>query len=145
MGDSGSMFIGLLLAAGSIAKPSKSPTAIIISGPMLALALPVIDTLIVMKQRFGGPETPMSKRLGRLFNADRRHIHHVLIERFGSDGKAILSIWLVTLLFSAAGVMTAIDVTKTIGYSAGILGVIAMIALRYERRRRGSDSARQDA
>lgn len=142
MGDSGSMFIGLLLAAGSIARPSKSPTAIIISGPILALALPVIDTLIVMKQRFGGPATPLSKRIGRLFNADRRHIHHVLVLRFGSDAKAIFSIWIVTLLFAAAGVMTAIDVTKRIGYSAGILGLVAMIALRYQRRRRNSDTVR---
>ena len=145
MGDSGSMFIGLLLAAGSIAKPSKSPTAIIISGPIIALALPVLDTLIVMKQRFGGPATPISKRLGRLFNADRRHIHHVLIARFGSEAKAIVSIWSVTLLFAAAAVMTAIDVTKMIGYSAGILGLIAMIALRWERRRQERDSAARNA
>ena len=54
MGDTGSLFIGLLLAACSIARPSKAPTALIIGGPMLALALPVLDTLIVMKQRFGG-------------------------------------------------------------------------------------------
>ena len=43
MGDTGSLFIGLLLAACSLAKPSKSPTALIIGGPILALALPVID------------------------------------------------------------------------------------------------------
>jgi UDP-GlcNAc:undecaprenyl-phosphate/decaprenyl-phosphate GlcNAc-1-phosphate transferase len=145
MGDSGSMFIGLLLAAGSIAKPSKSPTAIIITGPMLALALPVLDTLIVMKQRFGGPATPLSKRISRLFNADRRHIHHVLVARFGSDGKAILSIWSVTVLFAAAAVMTAIDATKKIGYTAGIVGFLLMLALRYPRRRHGAETARLES
>ncbi|HEX7190206.1 MAG TPA: MraY family glycosyltransferase [Thermoanaerobaculia bacterium] len=142
MGDSGSMFIGLLLAAGSIAKPSKSPALIIITGPIIALALPVLDTLFVMKQRLGGSSTPLSQRLGRLFNADRRHIHHILLVRFGSERKAIVSIWLVTLLFATAAVMTAIDVTKTIGYSAGILGLIAMIALRWERQRHGQTSTR---
>jgi UDP-GlcNAc:undecaprenyl-phosphate GlcNAc-1-phosphate transferase len=145
MGDSGSMFIGLLLAAGSIAKPSKSPTAIIITGPIIALALPVLDTLIVMKERFGGPSTPIAKRLGRLFNADRRHIHHILLVRFGSERKAIVSIWLVTVLFAAAAVMTAIDLTKVVGYSAGILGLIAMIVLRYERRRQTRDSSARNA
>jgi UDP-GlcNAc:undecaprenyl-phosphate GlcNAc-1-phosphate transferase len=147
MGDSGSMFIGLLLAAGSIAKPSKSPTAIIIAGPMVALALPVLDTLIVMKQRFGGPATPLAKRMSRLFNADRRHIHHVLVTRFGSETKAIVSIWLVTLLFAAAAVMTAIDLTKVIGYSAGIIGLVAMLLLRYTRRRgtRGTRDVSRDA
>jgi len=145
MGDSGSMFIGLLLAAGSLAKPSKSPTAIIITGPIIALALPVLDTLIVMKERFGGPATPIAKRLGRLFNADRRHIHHILLTRFGSEGKAIASIWLVTLLFAAAAVMTAIDVTKMIGYSAGIVGLIAMVVLRWERRRHERGHAARSA
>ena len=63
------LFIGLLLAAGSIARPSKSPTALIIVGPMLALALPVIDTLIVMKQRFGGERT------------SARRAHHARLHR----------------------------------------------------------------
>ena len=39
-----------------------------------------------------------SRRLGarivRMFNADRRHFHHILVESYGSIGKAILSIWL---------------------------------------------------
>src|SRR6185436_10078343 len=77
MGDTGAHFIGLLLAAGSIARPSKSPTALIIGGPMLALAVPVLDTLIVMKQRFNGKAAPLklTQRIGRMFNADRSHIH----------------------------------------------------------------------
>jgi UDP-GlcNAc:undecaprenyl-phosphate GlcNAc-1-phosphate transferase len=145
MGDSGSMFIGLLLAAGSIAKPSKSPTAIIITGPIIALALPVLDTLMVMKERFGGRATPISTRLSRLFNADRRHIHHILLVRFGSETKAIVSIWLVTLLFAIAAVMTAIDDMKTIGYSAGIVALIAMVVLRWERRRKERDHAARNA
>src|SRR5260221_11572 len=59
MGDTGSMFIGMLLAAVSIARPSKAPVVMAIGGPMLALALPVLDTLIVMKQRFSGRKVPL--------------------------------------------------------------------------------------
>lgn len=139
MGDTGALFIGLLLAAGSIARPSKSPTALIIGGPMLALALPVIDTLIVMKQRFGGPAVPLSARLSRVFTADRRHIHHILVARYGGPGKAILSIWLVTLLFAAAAVMTAIDHLKRIGYGAGVAALLALFVLRYLPRRPGQE------
>jgi UDP-GlcNAc:undecaprenyl-phosphate GlcNAc-1-phosphate transferase len=135
MGDTGALFIGLLLAAGSIARPSKSPTALIIGGPMLALALPVIDTLIVMKQRFGGAEVPLTARLSRVFTADRRHIHHILVSRYGSPGKAILGIWLVTLLFAAAAVMTAIDSTRQLGYAAAIVALLALFVLRYLPRR----------
>jgi UDP-GlcNAc:undecaprenyl-phosphate GlcNAc-1-phosphate transferase len=135
MGDTGALFIGLLLAAGSIARPSKSPTALIIGGPMLALALPVIDTLIVMKQRFGGNATPIGARLSRVFTADRRHIHHILVERYGSAGKAILGIWSVTLLFAVAAILTAIDGYKRIGYGAAGVALLALFVLRYLPRR----------
>lgn len=131
MGDTGALFIGLLLAATSIAKPSKSPTALLIFGPMLALALPVLDTLIVMKQRFSGNGTALGVRFSRLFTADRRHIHHILVARYGSVTKALLSIWIVTLVFAAAAVMTVVQPTKWIGYTMGGLGLLAMLALRY--------------
>ena len=116
MGDTGSMFIGLLLAAGSIVRPTKSPTALIVGGPMLALALPVLDTLIVMKQRFSGPHGSMLARIAFMFNADKRHIHHILVAKYGSVGKAIASIWLITLLFATAAVMTVVDRLKPAGY-----------------------------
>jgi UDP-N-acetylmuramyl pentapeptide phosphotransferase/UDP-N-acetylglucosamine-1-phosphate transferase len=102
---------------------------------MLALALPVIDTLIVMKQRFGGNATPIGARLSRVFTADRRHIHHILVERYGSAGKAILGIWSVTLLFAAAAVMTAIDTMKRYGYIAAATALLALLVLRYRPRR----------
>ena len=135
MGDTGALFIGLLLAAGSIARPSKSPTALIIGGPILALALPVIDTLIVMKQRFGGNNVPIGARVSRVFTADRKHIHHILVARYGGPGKAILAIWLVTLLFASAAVMTAIDGWKRVGYAAGAVALLALFVLRYFPRR----------
>jgi UDP-GlcNAc:undecaprenyl-phosphate GlcNAc-1-phosphate transferase len=139
MGDTGSMFIGLLLAADSIVRPSKSPVALAIGGPILALALPVIDTLIVMKQRLSlGAEVPLLRRIARMFNADRRHIHHILIEKYGSAGKAIASIWIVSLLFGAAAVMTVSDGTRMYGYTAGIAGVAGMIFFRYWFRRAAS-------
>ena len=133
MGDTGSMFIGLLLAAGSIAEPSKSPTAILIAGPMVALALPVLDTLIVMKQRFGNGDDPLVARFTRVVSADRRHIHHILIAKYGSAGRAILSIWMVTLLFAASAVLTVVDSTKWVGYSAGGAAFLLLLVLRYWR------------
>jgi UDP-GlcNAc:undecaprenyl-phosphate GlcNAc-1-phosphate transferase len=142
MGDTGSLFIGLVLAACSIAKPSKSPTALIIGGPILALALPVLDTLIVMKQRFTGPSKVITKRISGMFEADRRHIHHILVERFGSAGKAVFSIWLVTMAFSVSAVLTVIQPLKWIGYSVGAAGMVAMLLLRYARSGRAKPGAK---
>ena len=135
MGDTGSMFIGLLLAACSIVRPTKSPTALIVGGPMLALALPVIDTLIVMQQRFRDPHESMLARVARMFNADKRHIHHILVAKYGSVGKAIASIWLITLLFATAAVMTVVDRLKPAGYTLGGIGLALLIFLRYWFRR----------
>jgi UDP-GlcNAc:undecaprenyl-phosphate GlcNAc-1-phosphate transferase len=134
MGDSGSLFIGLLLAACSIARPIKSPTALIVGGPMLALALPVLDTLIVMKQRFGA-ESGLGARVMRMFNADRRHFHHVLVEKYGSINKAILSIWIITLLFAISAVLTVTEELKLAGYVVGIAALVGMFFLRYWFRR----------
>ncbi|HEX6087695.1 MAG TPA: MraY family glycosyltransferase [Thermoanaerobaculia bacterium] len=142
MGDTGSMFIGLLLAAASIAQPSKSPTALLIGGPIVALALPVIDTLIVMKQRFGGTAESLPARVSRVFSADRRHIHHILISRYGSAAKAIFWIWLVTLLFATAAILTVAQATKWFGYSAGGAAFFLLLILRYWRSNVGRASAR---
>ena len=136
MGDTGSMFIGLLLAASSIVRPSKSPTLLIVVGPMIALALPVIDTLIVMKQRFGSKQASLRERLTRVVSADRRHIHHILVAKYGSITKTIVSIWLVTLLFAGAAVLTVVQSTKMIGYTSGALALLVMIVLRYRKSAR---------
>lgn len=135
MGDSGSLFIGLLLAAISIARPSKSPAALLIGGPMLALALPVLDTLFVMRARISAPQPSFAARLSRVFTADRNHIHHVLVVKYGSVAKAIFGIWLVTLLFAIAAVMTVLQSTKRFGYIAGGLGMLILIVMRFRKRR----------
>jgi UDP-GlcNAc:undecaprenyl-phosphate GlcNAc-1-phosphate transferase len=136
MGDTGSLFIGLLLAAGSLARPSKSPTALIIAGPLFALALPVLDTLIVMQQRFRGQKSTLLERVGRVFTADRRHIHHILVTKYQSEGKAIFWIWLVTLLFATSAVMITVQTLKWFGYGSGALALVLLVVLRYSRRER---------
>ena len=138
MGDTGALFIGLLLAAGSIARPSKSPTALAIGGPILALALPVLDTLMVMNQRLRGKDRTVSSRLSSVFTADRNHIHHILVARYGSPRKAILGIWSITVLFAVAAVLTVVPETKVAGYTTGGLALLALLVLRFLPRRRSA-------
>lgn len=141
MGDTGSMFIGMLLAAASIAQPTKSPTALLIAGPIVALALPVLDTLLVMQQRFGANAPSLPARISRVFTADRNHIHHILIARYGSAGKAILWIWLITMLFGTAAVLIVIEKTKTIGYTSGGIALALLLALRYWKSEARAEAA----
>ncbi|RKH12138.1 undecaprenyl/decaprenyl-phosphate alpha-N-acetylglucosaminyl 1-phosphate transferase [Corallococcus sp. CA053C] len=73
MGDTGSMFLGFVLAAVSIKTSSKSGTAVALLVPVMALGLPIMDTLLAMVRR---------SLLGRpLFSADKEHIHHRLMSR----------------------------------------------------------------
>ena len=54
MGDSGSMFLGFVLASASLlgAGTQKSPTLIAIVVPILALGLPILDMLMTIARRF---------------------------------------------------------------------------------------------
>lgn len=135
MGDSGSLFIGLLLAACSIARFSKSPTALIVGGPMLALALPVVDTLLVIRRRFISGDDSITTRVVRVFNADRTHVHHILAERFGSAQKAVAYIFGITFLFAVAGVATVVERVKWWGYGLGALSVLLLLLARIPRRK----------
>src|SRR5690606_24733186 len=71
LGDSGSLFIGFLLAVLSVHGSMKSATAVLVLVPLSALALPLLDTFLAIGRRWlrGVP----------LSSADSRHIHHRLL------------------------------------------------------------------
>lgn len=79
MGDSGSLTLGFLLATISLrSSPSvKASTAVAILVPILALGMPVFDTLLVMWYRLlRGHRT--RNFFARLIRPDRSHLHHLL-------------------------------------------------------------------
>ncbi|HEV2722322.1 MAG TPA: hypothetical protein VG323_20045, partial [Thermoanaerobaculia bacterium] len=84
---------------------------------------------------FSDPHDTVLARINRMFNADKRHIHHILVEKYGSVAKAIASIWMITLIFAVAAVLTVVDQLKPAGYTLGALGLALLIFLRYWFRR----------
>ena len=70
LGDSGSLFIGFMLAAVAVVTTQTMQTALAVAIPVVALGLPILDTVLVILRRF--------LRRKPLFQGDRRHIHHVL-------------------------------------------------------------------
>lgn len=102
LGDSGSLFTGFLLAALSITGTQKASTAVAVAIPLMAFALPVIDTGFAITRRFisGKP----------LFEGDREHIHHKLLERGWSQRRVAFALYgvcavfaLLALLFTSVG------------------------------------------
>ncbi|HEX8291774.1 MAG TPA: MraY family glycosyltransferase [Pyrinomonadaceae bacterium] len=102
LGDSGSLFIGFLLAALSVTGTQKASTVVAVAIPLMAFALPVIDTGFALARRFisGRP----------LFEGDREHIHHKLLERGWSQRRVAFALYgacaffgLLALLFTSDG------------------------------------------
>ncbi|MBN8229209.1 undecaprenyl/decaprenyl-phosphate alpha-N-acetylglucosaminyl 1-phosphate transferase [Corallococcus macrosporus] len=123
MGDTGSMFLGFVLAAVSIKTSSKSGTAVALLVPVMALGLPIMDTLLAMVRR---------SLLGRpLFSADKEHIHHRLMSRFLlSHRTTVLVLYALCTLFmlTALGLHFA-NSTQSALLLSGV-GVVIMVLMR---------------
>ncbi|MBK8995837.1 MAG: undecaprenyl/decaprenyl-phosphate alpha-N-acetylglucosaminyl 1-phosphate transferase [Myxococcales bacterium] len=73
MGDSGSYFLGFVLATSSLAGASqKTSTTVSLLVPVVALGVPIFDTLFSMVRRV------LERR--PVFSPDRGHIHHRLLD-----------------------------------------------------------------
>ena len=99
MGDSGSMFLGYIIAViALLGFKNITLTSFII--PMLLLAIPIMDTLFAILRRLIN-----HKPLGE---PDKNHLHHQLLRLRLSQKKTVLIIYLVDILFAVASILYAI-------------------------------------
>jgi UDP-GlcNAc:undecaprenyl-phosphate GlcNAc-1-phosphate transferase len=115
MGDTGSMFLGYVLGVGALRTSQKSSTAVAILVPIVALGLPIADTLLAMLRRAlaGRP----------MFSADRQHIHHRLLDLGLSQRKAVIT------LYGAAALLGVMAVVLTLSNSIESVLILTVIAL----------------
>lgn len=73
LGDSGSLLIGFLLGCYGVIWSQKAATLLGLTAPLMALAIPLLDTGIAVMRRY--------LRNRPIFVADRGHIHHRLLDR----------------------------------------------------------------
>ncbi len=106
LGDSGSLFIGFTLAILSMQSSTKGSTAFSILVPVLALGLPIMDTVLSMIRRFVKSVLPQTSKpsslMGKIttmFHPDKGHIHHQLVAMGFSHSKAVLVLYVVSCLF----------------------------------------------
>ena len=133
MGDAGSLTLGFLLAAASVHSSIKAPAAVAILVPLLALGLPVFDTLLVMLVRFiDRPKSRWAERFLRMFHADRNHIHHLIDQPTVGRPKAVATLYGVAFSFCSMALLVAVTGDSTLGLLllALELGVIALIRRR---------------
>ena len=110
MGNIGSMFLGLMLAVVAIEGAQKQATVFTLFVPVMAMALPLLDTLLSIVRRFWKREP--------IFKADRGHIHHRLLIVAGSQRKVVLSLYFMTTCFGLIALSFS-----------GLKGISAVIAL----------------
>jgi UDP-GlcNAc:undecaprenyl-phosphate GlcNAc-1-phosphate transferase len=136
MGDTGSMFLGFVLATSAIQTNQKSSTAVAVMIPGIALGLPIMDTLLAMGRR--------ALRGRPIFQADKEHIHHRLLARGLSHRQAVLVLYGFCVLLGAVALVLTYTNSMQSAFLLLALGIIAFIALRalgYMRLDRMSDSA----
>ena len=68
LGDTGSLFLGFLIACTAVRSSQISTTTVALVVPIIALGLPILDTVIVFLRRTAKRRNP--------FQADLQHIHH---------------------------------------------------------------------
>lgn len=132
LGDSGSLLLGFILSLLSIDSFTKTSTAFAILVPLLALGLPIIDTLLSMIRRFFSWFIPENEReaddfsfkkaLKSLFQPDKSHIHHQLIERGLSHKNTVLVLYTVSILLGLGALIISTTRQSTI-----IVGIILML------------------
>jgi len=88
MGDTGSTFLGFLLALISIEGTMKSITAIAVAIPILVLGLPIFDTLFAIIRRLVNGR-PISE-------GDRGHVHHRLLDMGISHRMSVVILYVVS-------------------------------------------------
>lgn len=113
MGDCGALFLGFVIASISLLG-FKSSTIMTLALPILLLGIPIIDTLGAILRR---------KLKGHKFSqADKEHIHHILMRKFGHRN-TVLILYVVTALFGFTAYMYLIN--KNTGFF--LLFIIAII------------------
>ena len=136
MGDTGSMFLGYILATVSIQGLFKFYAVISFAVPFILLGLPIFDTGFAIVRRLLKGQSPLQ--------ADRGHVHHRLID-LGFDQKQSVAI---LYAFSALMGLTAVILARTNESKLIILAIavlvcffLAMSLMSFEKHHRAEEQA----
>jgi UDP-GlcNAc:undecaprenyl-phosphate GlcNAc-1-phosphate transferase len=131
MGDSGSLSLGFVLAAMSVHSALKAPAAVAILVPILALGVPVMDTLLVMGVRFlDRPQGRPMRRFLRMFHADRQHLHHLLDHLGARRAHVVALIYVVVVAFCAMALWVAFTGQSNLGLALVAVEFLVVLGMR---------------
>jgi UDP-GlcNAc:undecaprenyl-phosphate GlcNAc-1-phosphate transferase len=128
MGDAGSMLVGLMMATGAIAvtgqidpatlgRSELLPAFLPIILPFAILLLPLADFTLAVLRRLRAGKSP--------FTADRKHLHHRLLDMGHSHLQAVLILYSWTTVVSVGFLLFFI--AKPYGFAVAFLVVGAIL------------------
>jgi UDP-GlcNAc:undecaprenyl-phosphate GlcNAc-1-phosphate transferase len=115
LGDSGSLFLGFMLSAVSLAGAQKSTTLVAVAIPIVSFGLPLLDTFLSVVRRFlsGQP----------LFTGDREHIHHKLLKRGFTHKQAVVMLYGVSAALGLASLLLLYPKGSATGIVLTVVGI----------------------
>ena len=125
LGDSGSLFLGFTLSVLAIQSTQKSAAAFAVAVPIVSLGVPVLDTMVVVFRRLvsGRP----------VFTGDRRHIHHMLLDRGLSVRQVAMGMYAVSGALALVSLLVASPSASLVGPVLAILGIAVAIGVQQLR------------
>jgi UDP-GlcNAc:undecaprenyl-phosphate GlcNAc-1-phosphate transferase len=135
MGDTGSQFLGFMLAAISLLENRKGTATVTLLFPLVALALPIADSVLAFLRR---------AIAGRhVFQPDTGHIHHRLLRLGLTQRQATLLLWGLSAVLGVVAVMLAGQPRERALAIAAALAIVLFVAfegIEAIARRRGGES-----
>lgn len=125
MGDTGSMFLGFMLAGISVTGAVKSVATIALIVPIFALGLPILDTTFAIVRRIRGGVP--------IFKPDKGHLHHRLLSVGFTQRQAVLLMYVISALFG----LSAIALTAVSCQIAALILLFVVAAIIYGVRKLG--------
>ena len=123
MGDSGAYTIGFVIAALSLMNFQKGAVVAALLGPMMALALPILDVTFAIVRR-GLQGLP-------LFRPDKAHIHHQLMRKGLSHKNTVLVLYGISLIALFGGILIFSNQGRYFPIFLGFAMVIVIFAVRF--------------
>ena len=125
MGDTGSMFLGFMLAGISVIGAVKSATTIALVVPILALGVPIFDTTFAIIRRLLGGQP--------IFKPDKGHLHHRLLSIGFTQRQAVFLMYVISALLG----LSAVALTEVSRQMAMLILLVVIVVILYGAKKLG--------
>ncbi len=123
MGDTGSLFLGLVLGAVTVQGVLKSLAAAAFLFPVIVMGVPILDTFFAIVRRF------LRKR--SITEPDKEHLHHRFLKKGISQRRTVLIIYLWTALLSFSGLSFRFTSLNFYRLSLVVMFIVSIVVAYY--------------